>query len=184
MNTRNIKSEKARDWNFLLSDTPGAFSASAKHQGHYWSFPLPHSPFKAWLSPVEKKWNLKLNSRGETHLTLISPPEWEILRLHMSVKQVAEAFKSLDPRVWRIRCLARYQKDPALQTIYWVLEAPDVLQARNQIAKSLPPQVATTFRTQYFPHITLGFTLRDLHLQDGAIKDTRHCQAQGPHDLD
>jgi len=27
----------------------------------------------------------------------------------------------------------------------------------------------------YYPHITLGFTERDLHLQDGAVKDARSC---------
>ncbi|MCC7442603.1 MAG: 2'-5' RNA ligase family protein [Bdellovibrionales bacterium] len=161
---------------FLQHTGPGFDSYLAQN--------LPYAPVPAFVSDVEREFGLTLRTRGEAHVTVITPPEAIRLGSHLSIQRIHEL---ASPEVQRAAlvpiCLGRGQK--ALggrleSTFFVVLNSSDLLDLRRRIAFEFQTAggAPEAFDAESFhPHITLGFTLRDLHLQDGVIKDERSCVA-------
>ena len=152
----------------------------------YLSMDIPYKPVASLFDFLKVKTGLSLLSRGEAHITVITPIEYfDVLKDKLSIEEInsiAEKNK-LQASKFEIKCLGQASKkiDGKLeQTFYLVVSSSDLLKIRKDIhekfisnggrEKKFDPQ-------KFYPHITLGFTKRDLHESDGVIKDTSSCMS-------
>lgn len=125
-----------------------------------------------------------LTNRGEAHITVITPVEFtEILKSKISMNEIDELAKKhkIQNSKFEVVCVGRGALDinnKEEYAFYVVVRSPDLLKIREEIHKLFVAKGGEKefFKPQYFyPHITLGYTLRDLHINDGVIKDESSC---------
>jgi len=154
---------------------------TAKSQ--YVEMKVPYEPIAQLKKEIEAREGMTLQSRGEAHITVDSPPEMTALRTRLSLEQINGIVEKsrIQSITIQLQCLGRQhmkQGDRRLATYYLVVEAPGLLLVREKLRQQL---IAAGGEKQVFhverfqPHITVGFTERDLHLEDGVIKDSRSC---------
>lgn len=133
---------------------------------------------------------MKLSSRGEAHITVITPPEFDnyLKPSGVSINEIdAIALKyNIQKAPFQIGCLGA---GTAMKTIggvktkaiaFYLLVRSQVLnQIRMEVyrlAKKKDPY--TKFDpTNFYPHITVAYLNDDVHESDGLIKDARTCIA-------
>lgn len=144
---------------------------------HYWSLPVDHVKIQKIRLALEKRLGHSLKHRNESHITLITPPEWAQLQSHPS--------NANNPAAWpekinnyQVLCLAESKISPQQVTYYLVIRLEDAQAWREHMfkQKNLRPPA-------YFPHITVGFINQDLHLKDGVRKDQSQCLKLTPEEL-
>ncbi len=146
----------------------------------YLSMDIQYKPIKELWKQVEKETGLKLKNRGEAHITTITPVEFfHQLKDVVSIEEIDQIAKesSIQSSKFKIVCLGRGVKDE-MSTYYVVLESNDLLNIRKKVEKLFLEKGGKKglFRAEnFFPHITVGFTKRDLHESDGIIKDKSSC---------
>ncbi len=136
---------------------------------------LDFRPFDQLRTELEKQLGKPLKNRGEAHVTLISPPEMKILSQTLSPQTVTELATKMGvaQTSFEVLCLGRGAKE-SMATYFVVARSPRWLEFREEVARLAGKP--KDFRAQeFYPHITLGFTDRDLHLQDGIIKNEKAC---------
>lgn len=125
-----------------------------------------------------------LINRGEAHITVITPVEYnEILKSKLSMQEVDDIAKKnkIQNAKFDVVCVGKGSleiESKVEDTYFVVVRSPDLLKVREEIQKLFVEKGGQKdyFKPQYFyPHITLGFTLRDLHVDDGVIKDESSC---------
>lgn len=130
-----------------------------------------------------------LTNRGEAHITVITPVEFtEILKSKLTMTEIDEIAQKnkIQNAKFEVVCVGKGSLDINAKTewaFYLVVRTPDLLRIREEIQKAFVAKGGDKefFKPQYFyPHITLGYTERDLHISDGVIKDESSCA----HDLD
>ena len=183
----------------------GARPAFVSHSGagafaNYVALALPTAPV-VWLRlEAERVFGERLRTRGEAHVTAITPPEFhDGLARRLSVRdlEAIAARENLQEARLEPVCLGRAQAnvEGRLESAYFVvLRSPDIVRYRRAVAaeyrarapvgvlpETLPEPLADAFQPdRYFPHVTVGFTRRDLHEDDGAVKDVASCRARFP----
>ncbi len=174
-----------------LSTISGKAESFLPHVGdkkfeNYLSLNLPFAPFSQLNSDIQNQFG-NLKNRGEVHITVITPPEFDaILSQKLSMKEInaiAENFKIQDSEVKAV-CLGR--GDAVLagikqSTYFVVLESQSLVELRRQISSAYLAKGGKPHEfdpENYYPHITIGFSLRDLHESDGVKKDKNTCIAQ------
>ncbi len=148
----------------------------------YVTIDLLYDPFRRLTEALETVEGIKLKTRGEAHITLLTPPEFEVLAKRLVESEIRSAFDKLasdtpGSRAAEPICVGR-GKLGAAKTFYVVVKYRAAFRARQLLAKKFQASGgdATEFKPDvYYPHVTLGFTDRDLHLEDGVIKDARSC---------
>ena len=154
-----------------------------KDTGHYLSQKILYRPVRELRHELESFLDQELKHRGEAHITVITPPEYrDILSEFMTMEEIrhlAHAF-NLQSSPFHIACLGRgtYAE---LETYFLLVESPRLLQFRQKIQTIYEQRggvVGGFVAEHYFPHITIGFTQRDLHESDGVRKDPRTCWAR------
>ena len=164
---------------FLPHSGPGKWD-------NYATMNLPVAPAESLVANIETKYKLKLHTRGEVHITVITPVEFWTLGKYLTMADInKEIEKVVQGSQFDILCLGRGQSEvdgKVEQVFFLVVRSNDLLNLREKIAalyleKGGKPGEFKPL--EYFPHITLGFTKpkRDLHLSDGVIKDFRSCVA-------
>lgn len=153
----------------------------------YLAMNLPYPPYKALAEKVEKEEGVKLTTRGEAHITVVTPIEYDkVLKKHISIAEIhkiAEAAKIQDTEFTPV-CIGRGQKElngKLEKTYFVVVESPALIELRGRIEEAYVKNggKAQNFVPEKFlPHITLGFTSRDLHQEDGVIKNRTSCIKQ------
>ncbi|MBX2986512.1 MAG: hypothetical protein KF802_01320 [Bdellovibrionaceae bacterium] len=133
---------------------------------------------------VEERRQLKLLGRGEAHVTVVTPPEYEVLKSKLGMERINEIARSMEiqQKSFYPMCLGRASTGAAdaEQTFFMVLEAPELLEIRRAVhdAFVMAGGDGTLFPVNdYQPHVTVGFTRRDLFAQDGAVKGKNSCFA-------
>ncbi|WPU64509.1 hypothetical protein [Peredibacter starrii] len=174
---------------FSLSKTVynNADLAFIKHEGNgafdsYLSMDVRYAPVKELFKSVVKSERKELKTRGEAHITVITPVEYfEVLKSKVSMKEINEiAVKSsIQSSTFKVICLGKgaLKND---ETYFIVVNSMDLLQIRKKVQKLFETRGGTqgSFMAEhFFPHITLGFTTRDLHEADGVIKNDKSCMA-------
>lgn len=149
---------------------------AAKSVRSYISLDLEYARYQSILKAIEEKIGHSLKSRGEAHITIITPPEYKKLSQKISSQQIdelAKIFLKSSP-IFSLVCVGTSKKE-LNEIFYVVIESNDLLQFRLQLSKvsglakqDFDPQV-------FYPHITLGFTDHDLHYEDGVIKNAATC---------
>lgn len=154
-----------------------------KSHANYLSMRIDFSIAETLRKWVENEIGEKLKNRGEAHITVITPAEFNILKQKMTIEeidQIAKVQNIQDSRLTPI-CIgmSRSIKDSKLETYYVVVESLDLIKIREKIAVLFYARAGSnedfTPHT-YYPHMTLGFNQRDLHLEsDGVIKNQESC---------
>lgn len=163
------------DLAFIQHEGNGAFDS-------YLSMEVRYAPVKELFLSLVKSEGKELKNRGEAHITVITPVEFfEVLKSKVSITEINEIAKKsrIQNSAFKVVCLGKgsLKKD---DTYYVVVNSVDLLEIRKKVQKLFESRggVAGTFMAEhFFPHITLGFTTRDLHETDGVVKNDKSCIA-------
>jgi len=140
-------------------------------RGSYGAINFPVKHFAEALKRAEEIAGGNLITRGEAHLTVLTPPEY--MRMEGKLrKKILSEMKEAASKEGSIRpvCIGRGQTElngKVEFTYYIVVEAKGIRAIREKYRL-----------TDFYPHITLGFTKRDLHFEDGVRKDKATCVAE------
>ncbi|KAJ1977982.1 hypothetical protein H4R34_003370, partial [Dimargaris verticillata] len=129
-----------------------------------------------------------LQDRGEAHVTLITPPEFsQILApagvTHADLIRIAQQHR-VQSIAFRPICIGRQQiPDPvepgANQVVYnLIVSSPEWLRLRWAVWDhfvALGGEPSRWDPQYHYPHVTIGFTHRDLFDQDGVHKGRNSC---------
>lgn len=131
---------------------------------------------------LEQRYGVVLKSRNEAHITLISPPEMKVLRTRLTTKAINGIVKNkIQSAKFEVICVGKgeiLQNDTTLATYFLVVRSEELMTLRLAILEAFMNkggQADQFVARKYYPHITIGFTHRDLHEEDGILKDERSC---------
>jgi 2'-5' RNA ligase len=137
----------------------------------YLNLEKPLNYFKGW------------NPTGEAHVTTITPVEYFwILKNYVDMKkinQIANELKIQNSDL-TVLGLGRGQTliDGKIEETYFVIvHSENLLKIRRSIYQEYLKaggNPANWNPENFYPHITIGFTKRDLHEKDGVLKDVEH----------
>lgn len=155
-----------------------------KPQSNYLSMELNYKPSEALRIELEKDLGMTLKNRGEAHITVLTPPEYNVLKGKISIQEINDiALKNkLQESSVKAICVGvgESKNNSAAKTYYVVVLSQNLLKIRKQISDTFLARGGDPekFDAQnFYPHITLGFTERDLHQEsDGVIKNTESCR--------
>jgi hypothetical protein len=119
-----------------------------------------------------------LRSRGEAHITVVTPPEFQVLQSQVSIQELDGLAQdpSLQATEFSIVCLARQSPTNSLFTYNLIVDAPGLFEYRRKVQSVFEQRGGQGFDAEfYFPHITLGFEQRDYHISDGIFKNATTC---------
>jgi hypothetical protein len=135
---------------------------------------------------IEQLLKQPLKNRGEAHITIITPPEFENLKPILSMLEIEKISQDLNLQntKWQKLCIGQGEikeiKDKKSKlTFYLVVESANLNLIRNKIAETFYKKGGAKNKfdpDNYNPHITIGFTDRDLHESDGVIKNKESCR--------
>jgi len=138
--------------------------------------------YKKLLKQIEDSEHIHLKDRGEAHITILTPPEFKTFAGQLSMSEIENAIAAdLNQAKIEPLCVGRGQlsSQPSSKTYFVVIKAPDLLKIRTLI-KTIADRkgVGAEYKAEdFYPHVTIGFTERDLHIADGVIKDVTSCIA-------
>ena len=163
----------------------------APHRGgdvfaNYVAIEMPHDPMPALRAQIEAAFSVRLRSRRRAHLTVISPREiHDALSARMTMDELDAMAEEagLQRAPIEVECLGRATaifEGVSHQTFYVVVRSPAALAFRRRVAAEFRRRGGAEGQFSpdvFFPHVTVGFTHRDLHFEDGVMKDTSTCVA-------
>ena len=152
--------------------------------GSYLTMEITYEPVEKLWRDIESKEGIKLKNRGEAHITVITPVEFnKVLSKKVSIAEIDKI--ALEQRIqsskFHIECLGRFKKKMESgeeMTFFAVVTSKDLMSIRKKVEDLYLEKGGHkgSFRaSKFYPHITVGFSKRDLHESDGAIKDKRAC---------
>lgn len=158
-----------------------SFEASSGND--YLAMNVPYAPAGRMKDDLLKRTGKTLRDRGEAHITVITPPEYKIISPYLTIGEIKQmaATMNLQKSQFEVRCLGHFNlKDNKLTEVYYlVVASDDLVRFREAVQKRMEAEGGRGFVAgHYYPHITLGFTSRDLHESDGAIKNEKSCVDQ------
>jgi hypothetical protein len=166
------------------------------HQGsgpwsNYLAMTINYGPVRNLFTKLDRVTKRPLKKRGEAHITVITPIEYfHILKKKKitmdQIEQIALE-NNIQEANFEVLCLGQgsarikvNEEESEEENYFIVVKSPKLLDIRKKIqvlyiSKGGEPE---DFRpSHYYPHITLGFTERDLHESDKVIKGTNSCWA-------
>lgn len=149
----------------------------------YLSLDLPYAPFEKIRVTLEKAQKRTLQNRGEAHITVITPPEFKKMQKKISMKEVNRiaAKMNMEQTPYTPVCVGKAvlaSGSSNMETYYVVVDAENLFNIRKAVHELFVKNGGdeSDFSPEkFYPHVTLGFTHRDLHLEDGIIKDASSC---------
>lgn len=156
----------------------------------YVSLNLEYPEYQQTLERLDTFLGTKLANRGEAHITVITPPEFKSLTAKASTETIHQEWEEWKTKTFKKVCLGEGQlitkgegslkeKNKVLKTYYVVVEAPELLAFREYLKNKYA--VEDFNASVFYPHITLGFTEKDLHFEQGVIKDPKSCPQKLQH---
>lgn len=146
---------------------------------------IPFEPIADLFKQLLISQRRSLTNRGEAHITVITPIEyWDVLKpqgVTIEVINELSLSKKIQNAKFKILCLGSGEKeieDKLEKTFFVVVESADLISLRQAVldlylSKGGSPDKFNP--KNYYPHITLGFTKKDLHESDGVIKNSDSC---------
>ena len=170
---KSLTTQALKDWRTF------EFSSHPDWLGLNISFP----PIDSLRKDLEIIRDLKIKTRGEAHVTVLSPPEFKVVEKYIPLKdlEVLAQAMGLQATIITPLCLAEAANPKKEnEVIYFiVVESPGLLEIRREIYRRFVAAGGNPLQLNimnYYPHITVGFTEHDLYESDGIIKDTRYCR--------
>ncbi len=146
---------------------------------------IPFSPVADVFKQLIIKEKTQLTSRGEAHLTIITPVEfWNYLKpAGVTIDEINRLARRADIQKMTFKpvCIGRGSAmvDANVEkTFYIVVDSKAALDMRKAIkelylSRGGDPEGFNPM--SYHPHITVGFTKRDLHENDKVVKNVESC---------
>ncbi|MBL6991931.1 MAG: 2'-5' RNA ligase family protein [Bacteriovoracaceae bacterium] len=167
------------DFDFIPHHGGGRF-------GTYLTMDVNFEPMKNLFEQLSSVNPNRLKTRGEAHITVLTPIEYfDVLKEKVSMTEIDQI--ALDYNIqaseFEIVCLGRGTAqlgNNEEETFYVVVNSEDLINIRRVIQELFVSRGgdADAFNPEsYYPHITLGFSKRDLHESDGVIKNSQSCYA-------
>lgn len=162
---------------FIEHVGPGPFQSYLAMNIHY-------PPVDDIRRDLETRSGLTLQTRGEAHVTVITPVEYDkVLGAKLPIARINEIAREADIQRMTFDPLCIGQGRKTLDgkeesTFFIVVNSPDLLALRRRIHEAfvLAGGDAKAFDpAAFYPHITVGFTKRDLHAEDGVTKNREAC---------
>lgn len=152
----------------------------------YLAMNVAYPPAADLLKQVEARLGFELKNRGEAHITVITPVEYDnALASKISIDRINEVAKQMKIQAAEFEpvCIGRGLVNldgRGEQTYYVVVKAPRLHEIREAVSRVFvqaggDPRAFDA--SNFHPHITLGYTKRDLHADDGIVKNERSCWA-------
>lgn len=150
--------------------------------GTWVGLPLKEAPYAELRQQITAHpfWGVSsLKDRGEAHITLVTPPEYRALQDEVGEKRLRLTLEKLpwSEAHWEPICVGEAHLQSGQRSFFVVIKSEDLLQMRRNLWDQLG-RPAGFDPTLFEPHITLGFTERDLHRADGIRKDQSSCKAK------
>jgi len=123
------------------------------------------------------------NPQGEAHITVVTPLEFfDVLKSKLSMTEIEAIADKYDIQKSRLTILGlgsgKAWLDGKLEeTFFLIVDSSEIRNIRQMIYYEFTRRGgdrAAFDPTWFFPHITIGYTKRDLHETDGVIKDLKH----------
>lgn len=123
------------------------------------------------------------NRDGEAHITVITPPEYtDVIKKFVSIERIEEIALQNTIQISDLKVLGLGRgivniNDKAEETYFLIMKSKNLLKIRQQIYEEFVKNGGNknAWNPRHFhPHITIGYSLRDLHEADGVIKDVMH----------
>lgn len=123
------------------------------------------------------------NFSGEAHVTTISPPEYKnVLRHFISMKKINEIAISLDIQGADLTVLGLGSGSTKMgghieETFFLIVDSNKLRKIRHAIYQEFVKNGGDPSAfdpTWFFPHITIGYTKKDIHENNGLLKDIKH----------
>ncbi|KAJ2798067.1 hypothetical protein H4R20_004953 [Coemansia guatemalensis] len=165
--------------------------------GSYLQQTLDFAPFQDLFTAVSAAAGVALQSRGEAHITVVTPPEFDYVLKQVGVTIEEIEAIAIDANIQGARlkpvCLGRFNGSlprPTSDTdkgdfvLYSLVVADghgDLLRIRQQISKLFHDKggEGALFQPEAFwPHVTIGYDRRDLFVEDGIYKGKNFCYAR------
>lgn len=153
---------------------------------NYLTMNINYDPIKKLMVQLNDHRKIPLKDRGESHITVITPVEYDnVLKGKVSINEInaIAAREKIQKTAFEIVCIGKGSvklQDKEESTFYIVARSPGLLKIRKEVQQLFIKKggAKEAFNPDnYYPHITLGFTKRDLHENDGIIKDKKSCIA-------
>jgi 2'-5' RNA ligase len=151
---------------------------------------VPFGPINELFEQVKTSFSLPaLRNRGEAHITVITPPEFDAsFSAAFTPSQVMEMMQAegLNDAKFTAVCLGQVAAEIQGETqkaFFVLVDSPDLVRIRQALRDKLVAAGgdASAFDpSDFHPHITVGFTLRDLQESDNIVKDIRACDPVQP----
>ncbi len=157
-----------------------------KHTGagafdNYLTFDVSYAPIKAVFEQVQKYVGASnvLKNRGEAHITVITPPEYNnVLSKALTMNDINEIASAINIQQskFTVTCLGRAQvlvEGKGEQTYFIVVHSEDLLNLRRAIFKRYVEkggEPSLWDPAHFYPHITVGFSKQDLHEEGQGVK--------------
>lgn len=139
------------------------------------------------IPQLEKIYSIKLENRGEAHITLITPPNFSGkfnpggYGLHnvFTTNEIHNMFSnSIQDVDFEIICIGSRESENGNLVFYLVVDAPELFQMRKYLQSEYERRARAKNIPHYFnyldfyPHITIGFVGDDVH---GVSKGPETC---------
>lgn len=160
------------------------------HQGGQYAYWLADTINPAAIADLKQQVEASLNNaplldRGEAHITVITPPEYNVLKPHLNADSIDNIAlqHGIQQAKFMPLCLgrARITKNGMVLSSYFiVVKSPQLLEIRQAIFEEYVKHGGEPSQfdpDHYTPHITIGFTQRDLFESDGIYKQHNACIA-------
>ncbi|RUR06447.1 hypothetical protein [Legionella sp. km772] len=124
------------------------------------------------------------NKNGEAHITVITPPEYTyILKPFISIDRMEEIavqnyIQDSDLNVLGLGKGSLPINNRVEETYFIIIKSTNLLKIRHKIYEEFVKNGGDKNAwdpNHFYPHITVGYSLRDLHEADGVIKDIEHA---------
>jgi hypothetical protein len=154
-----------------------------KSHPNYLSMKTPYAPVLDLFHRLESELGQKLITRGEAHVTVITPVEFADVSSYISMDEIERIATKMgiQDSVLEPVCLGRGQAridGVDHQTYFLIVRSEHLLRIRQAVYNEVWERGGQTGRfepAQYFPHITVGFPKMDLHIQHGVLKNASSC---------
>ncbi|KAI8324910.1 hypothetical protein GQ54DRAFT_255654 [Martensiomyces pterosporus] len=177
------------------SNIPFSNHSIDKPFGSYLQQTLDFAPFQVLFNSINATVGT-LKSRGEAHITVVTPPEFDrVLKpAGVTIQEIQDIALKRDIQCARLKpvCLGRFSgslpnpltdADKGKFLLYSVVLADvhgDLVNIRRDIFKLYRKKggEGALFQPEgFWPHVTIGFDRRDLFIEDGFYKGSNYCYA-------
>lgn len=166
----------------VMQSAPFVAHVGAGPFANYLSMEIPFAPIDNLRRKLEWDLRVELKTRGEAHITVINPQEAQKLASKLPIDVINEMTKEvIQTSSWTPVCIG---KGTAIidgneeHALFLVVDSDDLRKLRLSIYEkflALGGDKNDFSVDDYFPHITIGFTKRDLHPEDGVVKNRNSC---------